>query len=457
MEKINKKAVLLATVTGSFLTPYGASSINIALPAIGSDLKMNAVMLSWVGTLYLLSAAVFLVPFGRLGDIYGRKRIFFWGIVISTIASFIKALSTSVSFLMVMQVVHGAAAAMVFATAIAIVTSLFPPSERGKMLGINVASTYFGLSLGPVIGGILTQYWGWRSVFISNVPLGLFVMLTLLLTVKGDQAEAQGERFDLQGSIIYAMGLIALIYGVSRLPAFSGYLLSGAGILGLVMFFWFETTIQSPVLHTGLFKGNTVFTLSNFAALINYSATHAVVFLLSLYLQYIKGFAPQKAGLVLFVQPLIMALCSPFAGRLSDRLEPGIIASLGMAINVIGLIMLSSIGESTSINFVFYALVVLGIGVALFSTPNTNAAMGSVERRYYGIASASIATMRTLGQMFSMAVSTLIFSLLLGSMQITAQTSQPFLFGLRMAFYIFSGMCAFGILASLARGKVLDS
>jgi EmrB/QacA subfamily drug resistance transporter len=454
----NKQAVLLATTIGAFLTPYGASSINIALPAMGNELKMNAVLLSWVGTLYLLAAAIFLVPFGRLSDIYGRKKVFFWGIIIFTVSSVLKAFSTSIAFLFTMQLINGIGAAMVFATAVAIVTTIYPPSQRGRILGINVASTYLGLSLGPVIGGFLTQFWGWRSVFLSNAPFGILIIIIIVISrVKIDWAEAKGESFDITGSFIYGSGLAIMMYGISRLPSTTGVLISTAGV-GIFMFFLiYETHVISPVLHIGLFKGNTVFTFSNIAALINYSATHAVVFLLSLYLQFVRGLEPQKAGLILFFQPLIMAIFSPFAGKLSDRFEPRIVASAGMAINVFGLIMLAFIGPDTAISNIIIILLILGTGFALFSSPNTSAAMGSVQRRYYGIASATIGTMRLLGQMFSMAISTLIFTVRIGGMQLDSHQFNPFLTGLRSAFFIFAGVCAFGVLASYARGKVLQS
>ncbi len=453
----NKRAVLFVTTVGAFLIPYGASSINIALPAMGNDLKMNAVLLSWVGTLYLLSAAIFLVPFGRLADIYGREKVFFWGIIVFTAASILKVFSNSIAFLFIMQFINGIGAAMVFATAVAIVTTIYPPSQRGKVLGINVASTYLGLSIGPVIGGFLTQFWGWRAVFVSNVPFGIFIIYLMLFKVKIDWTETKSESFDVAGSLIYGSGLAVMMYGISRLPSISGILFSITGVGIVVVFLIYETRIDSPVLHIGLYKKNTVFTFSSIAALINYSATHAVVFLLSLYLQSVRGLAPQKAGLILFVQPLIMAIFSPIAGRLSDRFEPRIVASIGMAINVLGLVMLAFLGADTAMRSIVIILMVLGTGFALFSSPNTSAAMGSVQRRYYGIASATIGTMRILGQMFSMAISTLIFTVQIGEMQLNSDQSQPFLIGLRSAFFIFAGVCAFGVIASYARGKVLQS
>lgn len=456
MSKLQQRtAVLISTACGSFLTPYMAASVNIALPSIGRELGMDAVMLSWVSTAYLLSAAVFLLPFGRLADIYGRKKVFFWGIVISTASAFFSALSFSAPMLLVFRVLNGAGASMVFGTAIAILISEFPPSKRGKVIGINVGATYLGLSLGPVLGGFLTGYLGWRSVFYMNVPLGLVVIYAVLANVKTEWAYAREERFDLAGSLIYGVSLSVLIYGLSRLPsAFSGWLLIGAGAIGLLFFWHYESALSSPVFHVGLFRKNSVFIFSNIATLINYSATFGVVFLLSLYLQYIKGFDPRRAGLVMVAQPLTMAVFSPLSGRLSDRFEARIVASAGMMITVVSLLSLTFVNELTSMGRIISSLIILGLGLALFSSPNTSAVMGSVGKHFYGIASATMGTMRLLGQMFSMGISMMVFSIQIGDVKITQQYYPQFISSISTTFWIFTILCAGGVFASLARGKL---
>jgi len=450
----SKGYVLIAATLGAFITPFMGSSINVALPSIGKELEMDAVLLGWVATSYLIAAAMFLVPFGRIADIYGRKRIFTYGILLFTSSSLLCALSTSATMLISFRVLQGIGGAMIFGTGVAMLTSVFPLGERGRALGVNVAAVYLGLSLGPFVGGFLTQHLGWRSIFIVNVPLGLIVIALILWKLKGDWATAKGERFDLPGSLIYSLMLVAIMYGFSLLPAMAGGWLILAGVLALVAFVWWEMRVQSPVLNIGLFRNNAVFAFSNLAALINYSATFAVAFLLSLYLQYIKGFSPQYAGVILISQPVVQAVFSPIAGRLSDRIEPRILASAGMALTVVGLSMLTFLSAETSLAFIIGSLVLLGFGLALFSSPNTNAVMSSVENRSYGVASATLATMRQVGMMLSMGVAMLLFAVYIGRVQITPEYYELFLRSVKVAFIIFACLCFGGIFASLARGRV---
>jgi MFS family permease len=346
---------------------------------------------------------------------------------------------------------------MIFGTGVALLISVFPAQERGKALGINVAAVYSGLSVGPFLGGLLTSHFGWRSIFLVNIPLGLLATALVSIKLKEEWAEAKGEKFDLSGSIVYCFGLIAIIYGFSSFSrwgatASSGLILFGAiSILGFIV--W-ETRVKNPVLNINLFRGNRVFVLSNLAAFIHYSATFAVAFFLSLYLQYIKKLDPQSAGAILVFQPVVMAVCSPFAGRLSDRIEPRIVASMGMALTAAGLFVLAFLQGNTPVEFVIADLVLLGLGFALFSSPNTNAVMSSVEKRFYGVASGTLGTMRLTGQMLSMGIAMLIFAVHIGHVQITPDYFPLLLKSTRAAFILFGIFCTGGIFASLARGKV---
>lgn len=450
----SKRAALLVATLAAFLTPFMGSAINIALPTIGREFAMDAILLGWVATAYLLSAAMFLVPCGRLADIYGRKRLFIIGVSLYTIASFLSALSPSGMALVAFRVLQGAGGAMIFGTSVAILTSVYPAGERGRVLGFNVAAVYLGLSVGPFLGGLLTERWGWRSVFLSNVPLGALIIVCTLWQLKGEWAGAKGERFDLTGSVLYALALTALMYGFSRLPASAGAWIIFLGVLGGTAFVRWEARATSPVLDLSLFKGNPAFAFSNLAALINYSATAAVGFLLSLYLQYIKGLSPQDAGLVLVAQPLVQTVFSPLAGRLSDRVEPRVVASAGMALNALGLALLIFLHAETALALIIANLALLGLGFALFSSPNTNAVMSAVERRAYGVASATLGTMRLSGQMFSLGIVMLIFAVSMGRTQITPALYPLFLRSAQVAFLIFAVLCVGGVFASLARGNI---
>ena len=453
-DSANQRAALLVTTTGSFLTPFMGSSVNIALPAIGREFSMDAVLLSWVSSSYILAAAMFLVPFGRSADIYGRKRILTWGMMIYTLFSFFCGISSSSLMLISSRILQGIGSSMIFSTGVAIVTSVFPEGERGKALGINVASVYLGLSLGPFFGGVLTEHLGWRSIFLINVPLGLVVVASIYWKLKGEWAAARGEKFDFFGSIIYSLTLVAIMFGFAQLPRESGEAILLLGALGLWAFIRWEIKMKSPVLDISLFQKNRVFAFSNLAALINYSATFGVGFLLSLYLQYIKGYSPLHAGSILALQPATQAALSPFAGRLSDKIEPQIVASMGMGFTVGGLSLLAFLRENTGLEFILISLLLLGVGFALFSSPNTNAVMSSVERPFYGVASGTLATMRMVGQMLSMGIASMLFAVYIGRVQITAASYPFFLQSARAAFFIFATLCFGGIFASLARGKV---
>ena len=450
----HRSVVLIVSTAAAFLTPFTSSALNVALPSIGREFSMTAVLLGWVATAFILSAAVCLVPFGKLADIHGRKRIFGWGSLFYAMTSILSAVAASPGFLLASRVLQGIGGAMIFSTGMAMLTSAYPLGERGKVLGINVSSTYLGLSLGPVLGGVLTQNLGWRSIFWIQGALGLVVFGLVLAYLRGEWAEAKGERFDASGSLLLALTLIAVMLGLSRLPKFAGWILLVAGVGAGAFFVRLETRKSNPVLDMNLFRRNTVFAFSNLAALVNYAATFAVGFLVSLYLQYVKGLTPQKAGLILIAQPVMMAVFSPLAGRLSDKIEPRFLASSGMALSVLGLLLLSFLGPATGFGFIVAALVVLGFGFALFSSPNTNAVMSSVEKPSYGVASATLGTMRATGQMLSMGAAMLIFSIFLGAARITPDVFPQFLAAVRTAFWFFAALCLGGVFASLSRGRL---
>lgn len=445
-------AALLVATLANFLTPFMSSAVNIALPSIGSEFASSAILLSWVPTAFLLAAAMFAVPFGRISDIYGMKRIFTYGIIIFTIASFLSAISPNTESLIIFRILQGIGGAMIFVTGLAIITSVYPPQERGKAIGINIATVYIALSLGPVLGGVMTQYLGWRSLFYAMIPLGILILVLTYWKLTDEWAACKGEKFDIKGSIFYSVVLVMVMYGFSTLPNISGIALVVAGVIGFIGFLMYELRLESPVLNVKMFKNKT-FAFSNLAALINYSATFAVTFLLSLYLEYIKALDPLSAGLILVAQPVMMAIFAPIAGRLSDKFVPQKLAAFGMGLSTIGLFLFSFINEATSIAFITVGLLVIGTGFGFFSSPNTNAIMGSVERRFYGVASAMVSTMRLLGQTFSMGLALMVFAIFIGNMQITPLVYPELLNSIHTVFIICTILCFIGIFAALTRQK----
>lgn len=450
----SKKVVLLVAVLSSFLTPFTSSSINIALPSIGNSLSLHAISLNWVATAYLLAAAALLVPFGRLADIHGRKRIFQIGVVVDAIASILCAFAPSGGWLIFFRALEGVGGAMIFGTSVAILITVIPPQERGRSLGFIGAATYIGLAIGPLIGGLMTQHFGWQGIFFVNAFIGIIISIIVFTRLRGEWTGAKGEEFDYTGSILFILAMVILIYAFSLLPALWALGLVALGLIGFVVFVGWEMRQKFPVLNMSLFRNNNVFALSNLAALLNYSATTGVGFLLSLYLQYIKGFSPEQAGLIFITTPAVMVICSPIAGNLSDKIEPRIIASIGMAFTTAGMAMMSFLGAGTNMALVFATLVVQGIGFGFFVPPNTNAVMSSVERKYYGVASGTLGTMRLTGQAFSLGLILLLFSLFIGQVQITPTSYPFFLKTMKITFIIFAVLCFGAIFASIARGRV---
>ncbi len=449
-----KSAILLVVSLTAFISPFMLSAVNIALPAIQREFGVDAVLLSWIATSYLLSLSIFLLPAGRLSDLYGRIRLFFAGIIVFTAATLGSVFVGSLVEMLLLRVLQGVGAAILLTTGTALLTDFFEPRERGRAFGLNVAAVYTGLSVGPFVGGLLTQHLGWRSIFaVACLPALAVIMMTARF-VKEDHGRSSGERLDIPGTLVYAAAISMLLLGTSFLPQLRGALLIAGGLAGFIGFYSLEMRTSQPVFEMRLFTENRPFAFSCLAALINYSATFSVAFLLSLYLQYIKGMSPQLTGSVLIAQPLTQAVLSPTAGKLSDRLEPGIIASIGMAITVLGLAGLVMLDDRTTMVFIILDLVLLGVGFALFSSPNTNAIMSAVPRQYLGNAAASTAIMRTLGQIFSMTVVTVLFSINIGSSEIVPGNFDLFIRSQKTAFGVSVVICSVGIFFSLGRGRI---
>lgn len=448
-----RAAVFVATLS-SFLGPFMGSSVNVALPAIGAEFSMGAVMLGWINTAFLLAAATFLIPFGRLGDLYGRKLIFILGVGLLALSSALLALAGSGGQLITIRVFQGISSAMVFATAMPLLIAVVPAQERGRAIGYTIAAVYLGLSTGPFFGGFITQYLGWRYIFGINVPLGLSLLVVAVMMLRKDAGEHGHAKFDYLGSLILAVGLLLTMYGFSNLPSAVAGMMVLCGLVVLGAFVGYESRLKHPLVDMMLFRKNTIFAFSNLAALINYAATFAVTFLLSLYLQKVRLLSPQAAGIVLVAQPIVMTIFSPLAGRLSDRIEPRTLASWGMGITALGLAMLAFLAATTPLAYIVASLIVLGFGFALFSSPNTNAIMSAVDRRMYGVASSVVSAMRQIGMMFSMGIVAMLLSVFIGSAQLSSENAPQFLQCARVAFAVFAALCCAGVFASLARGKV---
>ncbi len=448
------RMTLLMVYINAFQLPLMLSAVNVGLPHFARDLQMNAVLLSWVPTSYLMASVMFVLIFGRVADMLGRKKIYLLGTLLVVIASILAAFSNSGEQLVMLRFLQGVGGAMIYATQIAILSSVCPPNMRGRAIGKMISILYLGLTCGPLLGGYVVELLDWRALLVMQVPLALLVLMLGLFKVDGDWHADEPAKMDIPGAASYAFSIAAICIGASLVPDVSSYLGIGLGVLGLCCFVFIEKRVTHPIFDLSLFLSNRIFTLSCLASFIMYTATFANVVLISLYLQYLQGIPASQAGMIMMTQPLLMAIFAPLAGRLSDTVEPRIIASAGMVLTLVGLLLLSQFNGETSILLILLCLAITGIGFGLFSSPNTNAIMGAVEKRHYGLASASNATMRLVGQMSSMLMVTLIMSLYLGQAEISPANYPELQQAISIAFTIAALLCLPGLYFSLARGHL---
>ncbi len=447
-------SILIIISITSFMGTFLISSINIALPAIEKTFGMDAVLLSWVVTSFLLATAMFQLPVGRWGDNSGVGKLYKAGLIIFTLSSLASAFVPSGTLLIATRFLQGIGAAFTNTTGQAILVSSFPQEHRGRVIGISVSSVYLGLSLGPFFGGMLTQQIGWQSIFVVSAVLGLISTLIAFRFLEKEEIQPRkSNKPDWKGLILFMLGLICLVYGSSQIPELKGWLIMAGGIVSLVLFWMVEMREEMPVIDTTMYTKNRLFTFSNLAALINYCATAAIVFFLSLYLQKVQQLTPQQAGLILIAQPIMMTVLSPFVGRLSDRFEPRYFATAGMTICGIGLGAMAFLTADTPHWIIVLILLWVGVGFALFSSPNMNIIMSSVDRSQYGQASGSAASMRVIGQIISMTIVTLLFAGMFDGKGIEQVPNPTFLKSMKWGFLTFAGISLIGIYFSIVREK----
>ena len=449
--RADQRMVLLVTSLSGFLVTLMASSINIALPMIGSEFHASAVTLSWISLSYVMAAGIVLMPVARVASFRGWTRVFLWGSALLAVTFFAAALSPNAAVLVVLRFAQGVCSGIVFVTAPTMVTLAYPHERLGRAIGLNVLGVYSGTTLGPLLGGVIIHNLGWRMLFVVAGAAGVAVLLLAIWKTRAvDWREPRPADFDAFGCVAYALGLAAVLVGFSILPALWGAGLVGAGILGLVAFVWWEAWVASPVMDVALFRNNRVFAFSNMAAFINYAATFALTFVLSLYLQYNRGLNAQTAGFVLACGAFVQAAFSPLAGRLGDRMRAPLVAAAGMALCVGGLLAFVFLGQTTPYWYILLMLGVLGLGFAFFSTPISQTIMGSVEKRQLGTASATLVTMRLAGQSMSIGLATLMLAIFVGGRTIEPGDYPSVLASVRLSFVVFTVLCVFGVGATLA-------
>lgn len=412
-----KNYILIAACLASFLSAFATSAVVVALPSIARQFSMDVVTQNWVMVSFLLTIAIISIPIGKLANKYGLKKSFIIGIVIFIIASIISAMANSSLLLILARIIQGIASAILSVMSLAMVTEALPPNERGKSIGITISSVYIALAIAPVIGGILNYNLGWPSIFLFTVPFAIIPLYIAIFKIKKEWVHSSKGKFDYVGSLVLAIAILFIVYGFTILNQLFGQILTVLAIILFIIFAYWELRVKNPVFCVSLFK-NFKFASSTVAAIISYLATFAVTYMLNYHFQYIIGLNSQMAGIILVITPIMMAILAPLSGRLSDKIDPQKLAALGMGFVSVALLMLIFLDKSTSIEYIIVTMFLQGIGYGLFSSPNTNAIMGSVERKFASSASAIVSTMRVVGQTLSAGLFTMILALVMGAVPI---------------------------------------
>lgn len=452
--KINgstKKYVLLVSIIVSFLVPYTSSSINIALPEIGRAFLLNSIFLGWITSSYLLVTGIFLIPFGKIADIYGKKKIITYGIIIFTLGSFLSALAPSGDILLISRIIQSMGSAMIFGNVYSLIASVFPEKSQGKALSLSVGTAYVGLSIGPVLGGFLTEFFGWRSIFIFSIPFGIAALIAIF-KLNGEWIEAADDKFSISSTSVLGLSLIGIIYGFSEITTMIGIIALIAGILGVILFIWLQTEVKNPLINPALLF-NRAFVINNVTSIINYGPGMFTIFLLTLYLQSIRGLTPNETGLLLCVQSVFIAIFSILTGKLLDSLKSRYIAAIGMALTAVGLTVLVFLGETTSFELIVMALAILGSGYGLSAASSTQIAVEYVEKKFYGVSSATLNTTRVVGQLMGMGVTLAVLNIFMGKASLNPSNYTQFIDGAKIPFLVFAILCYVSIYGYFIMGE----
>lgn len=449
---LKPKRTILVVVLTAFVTTFTGSALNLSIPDLGQQFGVSAGIVGWLVTGYTLAVAAFSVPAGRIADLTCRKTVLAAGIALFTACCIGAVFSVSMIMLILIRVAQGIGAAMVFSTNTAVLLSTFPAESRGRVIGYSLASTYAGLSSGPVLGGVLNQHFGWEAIFILTGIISAAALIAVFGLPGNKQQPSKPRSLDLTGNILYLISIVLLMYGLSEIG--KGWIppvLAAAGLAFGIFFLRHELKADDPAVDVRLFRQNIGYGFSNLSALLNYGATFAISYLVSIYLQVVQGFSSQATGLIMIAQPAIMAGLSPVAGRLSDKFSPFKLSSAGMGLCATGTCMFIFLGQNTSLWLVIAALAVTGLGFALFSSPNTNAVMSCVQEADYGVASSILATMRSIGHTLSMVVVTIIVTFYMQDASMAEAPPDILIRVMRISFIIFTGICIAGVFVSLKR------
>jgi EmrB/QacA subfamily drug resistance transporter len=473
-----KWTVLVIVGVGVFMATLDSSIVNISLPAIASyfGVPLNGEV-EWVIIAYLVVTAATLLTIGRLADMMGRKPIWISGLIIFTLGSAICGAAPTLGFLVAARAFQGLGGALLMAISPAMLTSAFPASERGRALGLNAVIVALGVSTGPTLGGLLTTHFTWRSIFYVNVPVGMIGFIATLILLHEPRPIGR-LRLDPLGAALLALGLASLTAGLSFGVEWGwtspievvAILIAVLSLVGLIVV---ELRVSTPVVDIRLLR-NRVFASANISLILSFLALFAVSFMLPFYLEELRGFSAEEAGLLLTPLPLTIAVIAPFSGTLADRIGTRWLASVGLGIACVGLLLISQLDAHSTLFDMIWRLLVIGLGQGLFQSPNNSALMGAAPVGRQGSAAGFLATGRVVGQSISVALAGAIFASLGGSSagrilagasaptssssitldpQMVAFLQKTFVDAFHTTFLVLACVAAIGVFTSLVRGK----
>lgn len=464
---LNKRRLILGAVAiGTFMGALDTSIVNIALPSITKFYHVQFSMVEWVVMSYLLIISSLLLTYGRLGDMYGHKRVYITGFIVFTIGSLLCGIAPAIGFLIFFRGIQAIGAGMLMSMGPAIVTITTPQRFRGKALGVTAIAVAVALTTGPLLGGFLTSRFGWQSIFYVNIPIGILgTAFASRIIPKSIVVEKQS--FDILGSILIFLTLISILFPLNYAEkvGWNNPFMIGLIILGITLFIVFiyvERRTAHPAVDLTLFN-NRLFSMSNLSSLLNFISQFSVILLMPFYFQQLRGMSPSQAGLMLIPMPISTMIIAPISGTLSDRIDSRYISSLGMGFAALGIFQLSNLNATTSTLRIIIALITLGLGIGMFQTPNNSAIMGSVPADRRGLASGILATMRNVGMVLGVAISGAIFNghmnyltrvLTQSGISGTALKNQAFVGSLHLTFIISALFALIGMITSLIRGSL---
>ncbi len=451
-DNFEKHFVVITFIT-SFFTVFLTTGINIGSPAIASEFAMNNVLQNWIPTILVFVTTIFTLPAGQITGKYGFKKSLLIGQAVILFGIVLSCISFSTEMFFSARILQGLGLAIANVAEMAIIVLAISEEKRGRALGIIVSGVYLGTSVSPVICGFLVQHFGWRSLFYITIFFNTIGLLLMLLKVKGEWKTNENDKLDLKGMALYMAGILLFIYGITILYDGEAIVMVLLGLVLLLIFGFYELRRNSPAFNVKLFK-NYPFTLYNFAGLCGYLAVMALVTIFNYHFQIVRGWDPQITGLIMLISPVVMTITAPNAGRLSDKYHPQKIAAVGMTITVFAFVILVFMEKNTPLYIIVIAMVLQAVGMGLFSSPNMNAIMSSVDNKYAAHASASQLTMRAIGQTLSLSLMTLVFGVIMGSLDLTSNNYALIVKSSQLVCLICAVGCVIAIVLSVAGLKL---